>query len=758
MKKRLFTTLIASCITLLGMSQAVLPASWGFTTTTLPTGWASSGTGFGYYSGSGNPAPAAKFSVAGDMLTIDFTTTPGNLVYDIKANVATPPGNPYGGTFLVEESPNGTTWTTLHSHTTMSITAYTTITDVPQNTTRHIRFNMSVKTNGNVSIDNVSIAAGVSTAAQIIVKQGTTTIVNGGTYTMGSPVSTLLPTTFTVQNLGTVGTLSVTVAAITGPAAADYSVTTTMPLNVAPTSTGSLVVNFTPSVAGTRNAILTLTNNDPTGSPYVINLNGIGGNFATEPTAQATNLTFPISKSYHVQVQFTAASPAPDGYLVLRKTGSAITDAPVDGTVYQRGDIIGNSKVCYSASTTSFYPNEIVANTNYYFAVFAYNGVGIYRNYYTVAPLTGNVTSSGNMQPPTYYNTINTASATFVTDLHTLTNPHTIQFYSSYGALFAATFYSRDTVANQRVITCVYSGENKVYTEPFDWTTENFSREHTYCQSWQPSVNCSNFQNLGEYNDYHMITPTDQNNVNAIRSNYPLGVVVGTPTYTYLGCKVGLDANGHKVFEPRDADKGDAARCMFYECITYTGETSCTPANTTTTYGGTPVAGTNIWSLPSICYNPGILYAQDPNVLEAWNTQDPPDNFEIARNDYVDSLQGNRNPFIDHPEYACLINFGTMTKVVCNTGINEISNSFGSAIIYPNPANDAFAIMINDNSNTKANIAIMNMLGEQVATLSNLENNNGLINCSDLNIANGLYMVKIYSGDKTFVSRVMINK
>lgn len=50
------------------------------------------------------------------------------------------------------------------------------------------------------------------------------------------------------------------------------------------------------------------------------------------------------------------------------------------------------------------------------------------------------------------------------------------------------------------------------------------------------------------------------------------------------------------------------------------------------------------------------------------------------------------------------------------------------------------------------------MLGEQVASFSNLENHNGTIDCSNVNIANGLYIVKINSGEKTFVSRVMINK
>lgn len=43
------------------------------------------------------------------------------------------------------------------------------------------------------------------------------------------------------------------------------------------------------------------------------------------------------------------------------------------------------------------------------------------------------------------------------------------------------------------------------------------------------------------------------------------------------------------------------------------------------------------------------------DILLKWNLQDKPDNFEIHRNDLVYGYQHNRNPFIDHPEYACRI-------------------------------------------------------------------------------------------------------
>lgn len=703
MRKIIYALLFVLIANVNAMAQTSLPTSWNFATTTLPTGWTSSG-GFTYYAASGNPAPAAKFQATGDKMVIYFSSTPGNLVYDIAGNSFV------GGTFLVEESVNGIAYTTLHTFTAPSST-YTTFTDVPSPATRYIRFNYSNKVTGNVGIDNVSIALGFSTTQQINVKQGTTTIVNGGTYAISSPVSTLAPTTFTVENLGTVSTLNVSGVTITGPAAADYSVGS-FPATVAASSNGSMVINFTPSTSGSRLAAINIASNDPTNPTYVINMYGVGGTLASLPVAQPTAMVFSNVKSYHLNVAFTNASTIPDGYLVLRKAGSPITDVPVNGIVYQRGDVIGNSKVMYSSAATAFYPPEIIANTTYYYAVFSYNGPGSFRNYLTASPLTGNVTSLGSMQPVAYYSGVSPTSATFVTDLHNKINPHSMEYYGNYGPVMVTKFFARDTTANQRVITCVYSGEEKIYTEPFDWTTNNFSREHTYCNSWQPTTNAlPDNSNLPEYNDYHMLTPTNQNQVNAVRSNYPLGEVVGTPISTYLGSKLGYNAAGKKVFEPRDSDKGDAARCMMYEAICYTGVAYSGPPNTNCVYGGS-------WSFPNYISS-AIPYGQDQDVLKRWNYSDPPSNLEIARNDYVDSIQGNRNPFIDSMQYACYIDFSTMTKIAgtpapCSTASIADNDANNSIVLAPNPSNGNFIANYTSSSEQKVTVKLYDMMGRVV--------------------------------------------
>ncbi len=708
MRKSILTVLLAAFAAGTSLAQAVLPTSWSFTTTTLPTGWTESGTAF--YTASGNTPPAMKFDNTGDYLIINFASAPGALTYYLAGNSFS------GGTFTVQESADGVAYTTLHAHTAPPAGVYQQYTDNPNTLTRFIKFIYTNKVSGNIGLDDVNIAVGAATPAQEInVKYGTTTIVSGGTQAVNSPVATMTPVTFTVENLGTSNTLNLSSAVISGANAADFTVASpAFPATVAAGATQALTVNFTPAAAGNRNAVLTINSDDADEAAYVINLYGIGGNFATEPAAQATNLVFSNVKSYRLTGTFTPATA--EGYLVLRKKGSAITGVPADGMVYQRGDMVGDGQVVFSGNSTSFTPNNIVASTGYYFAVYAYNGPGTYRNYNTTAPLTGNVTSSGSMMPAGYYSAISTSSPTFVADLHNLTNPHDMQFYSNYGPLMVAKFAARDTTLNRRVVTCVYSGENIIYTEPFDFTATGTSREHTYCHSWMPTYDASA---LPEYNDYHHLFPTNQNDANALRSNYPLGKVV-TPTTTYLGCKFGFDANGHKVFEPRDEHKGDAARAMMYEAICYT-----------------TVSGNN-WGFPNPISS-SIAYGQDQAILKQWNLQDMPDAWEISRNDYIDSLQENRNPFVDNPNFACFVNFTNMSyeTLGCTAAVEEaLLNGF---ILYPNPVTNK--LLMNVDATTITAYEIVSMDGKVVKSANNI--NEVLIELNIQDLKTGSYLVKV---------------
>nr|WP_322624172.1 Ig-like domain-containing protein [uncultured Flavobacterium sp.] len=129
------------------------------------------------------------------------------------------------------------------------------------------------------------------------------------------------------------------------------------------------------------------------------------------PVAQPTALTL-ANTGIIINASFTAASPAPDRYLVLRNIDGTTPGTPVNGTVYalgQNNDL--NSYVAYYGTGTSFennYNNGIRGNNKYVYTIYAVNsncnGGPLYN---TVSPLTGSVTNC-----PATVNSITTAGIT----------------------------------------------------------------------------------------------------------------------------------------------------------------------------------------------------------------------------------------------------------------------------------------------------------------------------------------------------------
>ena len=75
-------------------------------------------------------------------------------------------------------------------------------------------------------------------------------------------------------------------------------------------------------------------------------------------------------------------------------------------------------------------------------------------------------------------------------------------------------------------------------------------------------------------------------------------------------------------------------------------------------------------------------------MLLQWHAQDPPDAFEIARNDFIASIQGSRNPFVDFPEWVDCIDFSNVSmKTECIDPSTSIDGVSGDLMI-PNPIYD----------------------------------------------------------------------
>ena len=196
----------------------------------------------------------------------------------------------------------------------------------------------------------------------------------------------------------------------------------------------------------------------------------------------------------------------------------------------------------------------------------------------------------------------------------------------------------------------IYS-ENPTETDPYVY---QFGVKK--CGNYKIEGDCYNKEHIfpqGYFNkaspmvsDIHHIVPTD-GKVNGMRSNFPFGNVGSSVSYTSkngskLGTSNSVNYSG-KVFEPINEFKGDVARMIFYFATRYEAKLKDFDANDILT--NTSFPGIQSWEL---------------EVLKQWHTQDPVSQREIDRNNAAYKYQGNRNPFIDHPEYVALI-WGTTT-------------------------------------------------------------------------------------------------
>lgn len=175
-----------------------------------------------------------------------------------------------------------------------------------------------------------------------------------------------------------------------------------------------------------------------------------------------------------------------------------------------------------------------------------------------------------------------------------------------------------------------------------------YNREHVYPQGF---FNSDDFID-DMRNDAHHVIPTD-GFVNGRRSNFPFGMV-GTPTITTSnGTKVGASIttgfNG-TVFEPIDEFKGDIARMLLYFATRYDDVTQYGTWGSFNNVNDPRDGSIDRW------YEQWYV-----NLLLDWHAQDPVSQREINRNNAIFTYQGNRNPYIDNPQYVAMIWTNTST-------------------------------------------------------------------------------------------------
>ena len=196
-----------------------------------------------------------------------------------------------------------------------------------------------------------------------------------------------------------------------------------------------------------------------------------------------------------------------------------------------------------------------------------------------------------------------------------------------------------------------------------------YNREHSWPQSWFNEESTPK-------TDLHHIFPTD-GKVNGERGNLPYGVV-GNATWTSKnGSKIGsCTTSGYTgtVFEPIDAYKGDLARAYFYMSVRYYSEDSG-------------------W-ITSGMTNKSEILPWAMTMLLSWNELDPVSDKERNRNNLIYSnYQHNRNPFIDHPEYARMIWDPNYTPTT-SYNITYASNLSNGSVSGPSSANEGSTVAI----------------------------------------------------------------
>lgn len=260
------------------------------------------------------------------------------------------------------------------------------------------------------------------------------------------------------------------------------------------------------------------------------------------------------------------------------------------------------------------------------------------QKYYTDTYTWENLSSLAGVYAPddsyvaTQDNPLYSALRTLMTDTHTYRNV----VYSGTGNNSLATFWRyTDTAAGANSYLYFYADidASSGYT---------MNREHIWCKS------SASFYEKGGGADLHHLRPSISF-VNEAKGSHAFGNVKGKysdASATSVGStEVCWVSNSSNLFEVRDNIKGDVARILLYVYCRWAQPNLYTD-----------VEGAKLPAMDSDDeLNFGEKVVENLDVLLQWMQTDPVDEWEMARNDQTENIQGNRNVFIDYPELAWLM-------------------------------------------------------------------------------------------------------
>ncbi len=251
--------------------------------------------------------------------------------------------------------------------------------------------------------------------------------------------------------------------------------------------------------------------------------------------------------------------------------------------------------------------------------------------------------------------------------------------------------------------------------------TSQWNREHVYPKSQgRPDLG-----ETGPGSDAHHLRPADPT-FNGQRGNRAFGESTNSTGFA------GVNTDGS--FFPGEEWKGDVARMIMYMYMRY--DERCNPKR--------------------VGIDTLITYSQIDDMIDLfikWHEEDPVSALEIQRNDVVARFQGNRNPFIDKPEYVSKV-WKTSPAAGNDDNDNEQPNVSTTVVnqqsiaLFPNPTSGIINIQSGKAENYKYNVT--DALGRVIVSGTN---SNSQIDLTNYN--SGAYFITVTTPNNTKTLRVI---
>ncbi len=304
--------------------------------------------------------------------------------------------------------------------------------------------------------------------------------------------------------------------------------------------------------------------------------------------------------------------------------------------------------------------------------------------------------------PPGYYATADISTPETLRDsVHDIIDDHTkIPYTSSSTDTWNVLEFADEDPYNSSRVLDVY--RNATYTKQGGGNSY-YNREHSWPNSYGfPDDGSSN----KPYTDCHHLFICNIS-YNSSRGNlYYDDCVSGCTSYSaeYYDGQSGTNRRDSNSWETWQGRKGDVARAMFYMDVRYEGDSGSEPdliltdnASLIQTSGGN---------------NASVAYMGLLQTLLEWHLDDPVDDKERVRNDAVHTYQGNRNPFIDHPEWVAYIFDDGAVDTPAVASLGPVIAS-----VHPNPFNPRTTVAYDVADSGAVRLEIYAPTGRRVRTL-----------------------------------------